>query len=609
MSVKNPINSIRNGITQAIQLGRTFGRELLFFFRFFPRHTTALFAAQFLVGVIPAVHLYIAAGIIDEIVRSAGSTAWWATSHLFWLVILELCVLGIQRFAFLVNEYLINYLRGGMMVVVNDRIHRKMIQLDLPTLERADIQTIVTFLKENSWRPKQMVYLIFEGFGNLVASFSLFAITFAFSPFFAALFVLAIVPSVAISVRAIYAGHQLAWGKAALMKKVWYFDSLFRGQSSLIELAVHSVGKYFADHYKRSFQGVAQKEVAIEKRKLVGKSAANVVAFAVYVLVYLRIVSAAVSQALSLGQFTLFAGAFVNLERFIVSQAWQISALIEHVKYLDAFSTLERLSPAIRDVQGAEALEAPLNVEFLGVAFRYPNAQRDAVSSLSFAIHPGERIAFVGENGAGKSTVVKLLLRLYEPTSGQILINGKDYRRYTLSSLRKRIGVTFQDFLKFSLPARENIAVGELDYAEQMQAIERAAQQAGVHERITRLPKGYEKPLGHGFEEGGVELSGGEWQKVALARSLIKDASLLILDEPTAALDARSEYEFFKELFRRAKKQSILLISHRFSSVRVADRIIVLKDGKIAEQGTHGELMKKKGLYEELYTLQTKEIS
>jgi ATP-binding cassette subfamily B protein len=232
-----------------------------------------------------------------------------------------------------------------------------------------------------------------------------------------------------------------------------------------------------------------------------------------------------------------------------------------------------------------------------------------ALNSVSFVIDSGERLALVGENGAGKTTLVKLLLRLYEPTFGEILVNGRDIRSYTLESLRLRIAVTFQDFLKLALSAKENIGLGFGVSEVEGSKIVEAAVRSGAHEKIISLPKGYNTCLGRGWEDDGVELSGGEWQKVALARSLIKNASLLVLDEPTAALDARSEFKFFQELFRRERKVSLFLISHRFSSVRVADRILVLENGRLVEEGKHEDLMNKKGLYFELYELQTREIS
>ena len=588
------------------QLIRTFGREFAFVFRMAPKHATILTILQFLIGVIPAIELFLGARIVDELIQLQG-TAFWSP-HLSFYVIVALTLLGIQRLVFSFNDYIVNYLRSYLQLAVNNRIHDAVLRLDLPTLERSHVHTLITYLKDQSWRPQQMTYVVFQMLGNLAASFSYVGISLTFSPFYTFLFLLAVLPSLVVSVWAIHHGQKIAFGKASLWKQVWYFENLFRLRRSLVELMVHQVGAYFASRYRRVYEEVISKEMAIEARRLFGALIANIGAFGVYILVYVKVVQHALNGFLSIGQFTLYIGAFINIERFLVTQAWEVATLIEHTKYLDTFRELESLRPKVRDRVGATILEEVKKIEFVKVSYRYPNTKELALNGISFLIRAGERVAVVGENGAGKSTLMKLLMRLYEPTKGKIFINGHDYRTYTLASLRKQIGITFQDFMEYSLTTRENIGLGELTLMDDQSAIESAAKRAGIHERIERLPKKYETILGHEVHEEGVELSGGEWQKLALARSLIKSASVLILDEPTAALDARSEYHFFTELFSKTKKQTVIVISHRFSSVRVADRIFVLKDGKLAEQGTHTELNQKNGLYAELYHLQTKDF-
>jgi ATP-binding cassette subfamily B protein len=597
----------KKGIQATSQLFSTFVREFRFVFTIAPKHGIALTFLQFLVGIIPALELFVGAQIIDELARVLGTGVW--SLYLVILILILLGLLGLQRIVFSLNDYLTEYLRSFLSVAVNDRIHRMVLQLDLPTLERSNVHTLITYLKDQSWRPMQMVYSVFQTFGNVVASISYIILAITFSPLFTLLFLLAVLPSLIVSVWAIYSGSKVSWGKASLMKQVWYFESLFRYRHSLIELAIHNAGSYFADRYKKFFGEVIQKEMEIEKKRLGASAVTNLGAFIVYSVVYIQIIRSVLIGTSTIGQFTLSVGAFMSLERFLVTQVWHVAMLLEHTKYLDSFRDLEMLRPSILDASDAVDLHHINSIELKDVSYRYPQSARDALSHISVTIHDEERIALVGENGAGKSTLVKLLLRFYEPTEGQIFINGRDYREYRLSTLRKQMGVTFQDFLQFSLTVKENIGVGELSFLDNHVQIEDAAMRAGIHERIMTLPKTYQTILGHEFHEEGVELSGGEWQKVALARSLIKDASLLILDEPTAALDARSEFRFFQELFRRTKKQAVLVISHRFSSVRVADRILVFNDGKFIEEGTHETLMKQRGLYEELYSLQTKQVS
>lgn len=587
-------------------LVKTFFRELAFVFKIAPRQTIEITFVQLLIGIIPPTELYLGARIIDILTHGSQNGIW--STYLIWFISASLALIGIQRVVFLLDSSMTEALKGDLQVAVTDRVHRLILGLDLPTLEKPSVQTLHTYLKDQRWRPQQMVYILFQTIGNIAASITYIFLAAAFSPWFTLLFVVAVIPSLIISIWAIKIGMSISWGKASFMKKVWYLESLFRKTRSLVELMVHNTGTYFADEYHEAYSEVVRKEKEIEHKRLLGSLVANICTFVVYAVVYVRIVDAVLSHSITIGQFTLYIGAFVGLERFMINMAWQIAQLYEHTNYMNSFRTLEELQPKIVDQPHAEILESIETIELVDVSYTYPDTTVFALEHVSFLLKKGERIAIVGENGAGKSTLVKILMRLYEPTSGTVLINGKEYRSFTLDSLRKQIGVTFQDFEKYSLSARENIGVGEISQITDLDSIQRAAEQSGIHEKISGLSDAYETLLGHEFGENGIELSGGEWQKLALARSLIKDASLLILDEPTAALDARSEYQFFQELFKKTREQSVIVISHRFSSVRVADRIIVLEHGHVKEQGTHEQLVKQHGLYSELYELQTKEI-
>ena len=248
---------------------------------------------------------------------------------------------------------------------------------------------------------------------------------------------------------------------------------------------------------------------------------------------------------------------------------------------------------------------------YANVGFRYPESERWAIRNVSFTLRPGDRVALVGENGAGKTTITKLIARLYEPTEGRITLDGRDLREYELTSVRNAIGVIFQDFVRYDMRFDENIGVGEIESVRTAldsnttvpESIDLAARNSLAASLLPRFPNGYRQMLGRRFEEG-VDLSGGEWQKVALARAYLRDAQLLILDEPTAALDARAEYEVFMRFSELVAGRMAILISHRFSTVRMADRIIVLRAGEIEEAGTHEELIAGKGLYEELFRMQ-----
>jgi ATP-binding cassette subfamily B protein len=273
--------------------------------------------------------------------------------------------------------------------------------------------------------------------------------------------------------------------------------------------------------------------------------------------------------------------------------------------YLDDLFSFFEIEPEIQSPPNPRRVPMPMQrgFTFEDVGFIYPGAERWAVRHLNLELRAGEVLALVGENGAGKTTLVKLLARLYDPDEGRILLDGHDLREYDLDELRANIGVIFQDFVRYHLTAAENIAVGRIEAREDRARIEEAARRSLADEVIAKLPLGYDQIIGKRFKRG-VDLSGGEWQKVAIARAYMRDAQLLILDEPTAALDARSEYEVFQRFKELSAGKTAVLISHRFSSVRMADRILVLADGTVESQGTHEELLAQRGRYAELFELQ-----
>jgi ATP-binding cassette subfamily B protein len=307
----------------------------------------------------------------------------------------------------------------------------------------------------------------------------------------------------------------------------------------------------------------------------------------------------------SVGDLTFLAGSFRRLRALLEGLLTSFSTTAGQALYLNDLFSFFEVEPEILSPNNPRPFPQPIIEGFVfdNVGFRYPGAERWAVRHLSFTLHAGEVLALVGENGAGKTTLVKLLIRLYDPDEGRILLDGHDLREYDLDALRGNMGVIFQDFVRYSLSAGDNIAVGKIAAREDQDRIERAATRSQADEVIKRLPAGYGQMIGKRFKNG-VELSGGEWQKIAIARAYMREAAVLVLDEPTAALDARSEFEVFKRFKELSSGKTAVLISHRFSSVRMADRILVLADGIVEAAGTHDQLMAQSGRYSELFELQ-----
>ena len=332
-----------------------------------------------------------------------------------------------------------------------------------------------------------------------------------------------------------------------------------------------------------------------------------------YYVAYVLIILRAVRGEITPGTLIFLSASFARGRDGIQGILLSASSIYEQALYVRDLFVFFEMKPTITSLPDAPPVPDPIRQGFVfeNVGFRYPGSERWAIRNVTMTLHPGERVALVGENGAGKTTITKLIARLYEPTEGKILLDGRDLRDYDLTSLRNAIGVIFQDFVRYDMRFDENIGVGEietvraeLETSETVpESIDEAAKNSLAASLLPRFPLGYRQMLGRRFDEG-VDLSGGEWQKVALARAYLRDAQVLILDEPTAALDARAEYEVFMRFSELVAGRMAILISHRFSTVRMADRIIVLRGGEVIETGTHEELIAGKGLYEELFRMQ-----
>ncbi|SET76833.1 ABC transporter ATP-binding protein [Hymenobacter actinosclerus] len=429
----------------------------------------------------------------------------------------------------------------------------------------------------------------------------------AFNPWLLVLLLVAVVPAFLGESHFNERSYSLVHGWTPERRELDYLRQTGASDDTAKEVKIFGLSTFLTDRFRTlSDDFYAKNKALVVKRAGWGTFFAAVGA-AGYYAAYVYIIMQAVAGAVSIGQLTFLAGSFARMRGLLEGILSRFSAVAEGALYLQDFFDFFQLQPRIRrdESQPVRPFPNPIREGFTfeNVGFQYRNAEKWALRHLNFRLRAGEKLALVGENGAGKTTMVKLLSRLYDPTEGRILLDGYDLREYDPRELRQEIGVIFQDFVRFQLPAGQNLAVGRIEQQHNRPRIEQAAAQSLADSVIAKLPAGYEQMIGRRFN-GGVDLSGGEWQKIALGRAYMRDAQLLILDEPTAALDARAEYEVFQRFKDLTLGKTAVLISHRFSTVRMADRILVIENGQFVEVGSHEELLAKGGRYAELFKLQ-----
>jgi ATP-binding cassette, subfamily B, bacterial len=483
--------------------------------------------------------------------------------------------------------------------------------LDLEQFENAEIYDKLERARRQTVGRIGLFTMLLATLQDLITLVSLSVALAVYVPWLLVLLVVAVLPSLLGETHFASLGYSLLFSWTPERRQLDYLRYIGASDISAKELKLFGLSDFLVGRYDRLSQEFYEANKALSVRRSIVSTLLAFVGtlgyYAAYaVIIYLTVIGYRSAAGLfTIGVLTFLAGSFRQSRDLIQRVLLSLSQVFEQALYLeDLFSFLD-IQPSIKLNPGARPVPVPIRTGFVfeGVGFKYPGSEQWAVRRLDFSLAPGERIALVGENGAGKTTLVKLLARLYDPTEGRILLDGIDLRDYDLEGLRRNVGVIFQDFVRYDFLLKENIAVGNIGRIEDEPAIKTAAERSLADSVAQRLAGRYDQMLGKRFENG-VDLSGGEWQKVALARAYMRDAQLLILDEPTAALDARAEYEVFLRFSELTKGRMAVLISHRFSTVRMADRILVLKGGELVEQGTHEALLEHGGLYSELFQLQ-----
>ncbi len=562
-------------------------------------------------SLVPVATFWVGKLIIDSVIaaRSGNGTL----SQVWPYIALELGIVLtgeiLARASSLVESLLGDLFSNAMSV----RLMEHAAKLDLAQFEDPEFYDHLERARRQTVGRIALLTLLLSMSQDALTLLTLAGALIAYSPWLLLLLAIAVVPSFLGETHFASLGYSLLFRWTPERRQLDYLRYVGASDKTAKEVQMFGLAPWITERYATLSQRFYEENRALSIRRGLVSALLSILGTIGYYAAYIIILLHAVRGEITIGMLTFLAASFARGRDVIQSILMSASNVYEQALYLrDLFVFLE-MRPTIESPPNARRVPNKIASGFVfeNVGFRYPGSERWAVRNVDMVLEPGERVALVGENGAGKTTITKLMARLYDPTEGRITLDGVDLKEYDLASLRHAIGVIFQDFVRYDMRFDENIGVGEIESVRSdleksngtPLSISTAAENSLAASLLPRLDKGYQQMLGRRFDDG-VDLSGGEWQKIALARAYIRDAQVLILDEPTAALDARAEYEVFLRFSELVAGRMAILISHRFSTVRMADRIIVLRHGKVEEQGSHEELVAKHGLYEELFTMQ-----
>ena len=551
----------------------------------------------------PVVILWVGKLIIDEIIAQVAATSPDYTT-LWNYVLIEF---GVTILADIINRVIA--ITDGLLgdqynIVSSEKMIRKTSKIDMVHLEDSEFYDKLERARQQTQGRVGLMSLALGQLQGLISIATLIAGLIYFQPLLIILLALSIIPLFINEIR--FSGQQYSLSRSwtTERRELDYLRYIGANDKTAKEIKLFGLTDFIANRFKKLSQQYYQINKKLTVKRSIYSAIFNVLGVVCYYAAYLVIIKSVLEGRITVGELTFLSASFNRLRNTLQSFFTSFTRITQSALYLkDYFDFIDLKIPD----EHKNVLPLPKVVregfEIQDVHFSYPGSEHQVLKGVSFQLKAGEKMAFVGQNGAGKTTLIKLLLRFYEPTQGTILLDGVNINRYNKAEYQQMFGVIFQDFFRYEFTLRENIAVGDIGSVTDDNRIQEAARLSLANEVIEGLSLGYDTQLGKRFKDG-QELSGGQWQKVALARAYMKDAQVMVLDEPTSALDARAEYEVFERFIALTEGKTSIIISHRFSTVRMADRILVLKDGKILELGTHDQLMQTPSLYAELFELQ-----